>query len=116
MSGPGSDLVAFALSLPEATVDHPWGETVCKVGKKVFCFCSADPDDPDARISVKLPDSRDEALGLPGATPTGYGLGRSGWVTVPVAAAPAGVLEDLVEESYRTVAPRRLVRLLDARP
>lgn len=28
----------FALTLPEAYEDHPWGESVAKVHKKVFAF------------------------------------------------------------------------------
>ena len=28
----------FALGLPETHEDHPWGETVIKVNKKVFVF------------------------------------------------------------------------------
>ncbi|HCO04282.1 MAG TPA: dGTPase, partial [Actinobacteria bacterium] len=28
----------FALGLPEAYEDHPWGESVAKVNKKVFVF------------------------------------------------------------------------------
>jgi hypothetical protein len=35
-------------------------------------------------------------------------------VTVPVASAALDVLRDWVEESYRIVAPKRLVALLDA--
>ncbi len=55
-------------------------------------------------------------LGVPGAEATGNGLGKSGWVTVPLAtpkAPPFGVLTDWVEESYRLVAPKRLVAELD---
>jgi hypothetical protein len=54
---------------------------------------------------------------VPGATPSGYGLGRAGWVTVPFnqTTPPVEVLLDWVEESYRRVAPRRLVKELDER-
>ena len=66
-------------------------------------------------MSVKLRDSQDQALAIPGAEPTGYGLVRSGWVTIPFRTKlpPLGVLTDMVEESYRLVAPKRLVRDLD---
>ena len=75
-------------------------------------FGTADADEPG--MSVKLPDSRDQALASPGAEPTGYGLGRAGWVNVPFRGAPpAAILQDWVEESYRAVAPKRLVSALD---
>jgi hypothetical protein len=53
----------------------------------------------------------------PGAEPSGYGLGRAGWVLIPFrdTTPPIGVLTDWVEESYRIVAPKRLVAELDAR-
>jgi predicted DNA-binding protein (MmcQ/YjbR family) len=109
---------AFALGLPEAWEDFPWGERVVKVGKKIFVFLGTDDGD-QVTMSVKLAESNHAAVGVPGAVPTGYGLGRAGWVTVPldgngVVALP--VMEDWVEESYRMVALKRLVRLLDARP
>jgi len=108
----------FALSLPGAYEDFPWGETVIKVNKKVFVFLGtgAGPEDPG--MSVKLKDSNAQALMVPGASPTRYGLARGGWVTVPLAkkAPPFGVLSDWVEESYRAVAPKKLLAGLDAPP
>ena len=93
----------------------PWeGDVVTKVGKKIFVFFGS-PD--GSAISVKLPDSQDHALSLRGAQPTSYGLGRYGWVTVPIRGAGTPQLELLrewIEESYRAVAPKRLVARLDA--
>ena len=107
MASPTAELLSFALSLPEAWKDHPWGDTVAKVGKTIFVFVGSD------NITVKLDESHGHALSVAGAAPSSYGLGKSGWVTVPVAPVALEVLCDWVEESYRIVAPKRLVGLLD---
>ncbi|HXG75606.1 MAG TPA: MmcQ/YjbR family DNA-binding protein [Gaiellaceae bacterium] len=114
MAGVRDRVRAFALSLPGAVEDHPWGEDVAKAGGKVFVFLGAAGA---RRISVKLDESHGHALSIEGARETGYGLGRAGWVTVPLRApgVSLAVLRDWVEESYRIVAPRRLVLELDQR-
>lgn len=111
-------VLTFALTMPGAHEDHPWGEDVAKVGKKVFVFLGLDDDPSNLGMTVKLVDSHDQALMAPGAEPTGYGLGRSGWVTIPFrdSTPPLDVLKDWVEESYRLVAPKALVAELDQRP
>ena len=105
---------AFALSLPETSEEHPWGEDVAKVRGKIFVFLGTASS---GRITVKLDESHAHALSIEGAEPTGYGLGKSGWVTLPRRAkgVSIGLLRDWVEESYRIVAPKRLVDELDAR-
>jgi len=105
-------LLAFALSLPGAVEDHPWGEDVAKVSGKVFVFLGAAGS---RLITVKLDESHGHALSIEGAERTGYGLGRSGWVNVPLPApgVSAALLRDWIEESYRIVAPKRLVAELD---
>ena len=107
-------VLSFALSLPEAVEEHPWGEDVVKVHGKIFVFIGSAGS---RRISVKLAESHAHALATDGAEPTGYGLGKAGWVTVPLRAPGVSldVLRDWVEESYRIVGPRRLVAELDAR-
>jgi predicted DNA-binding protein (MmcQ/YjbR family) len=112
-------VLAFALKLPGAYLDHPWGEDVAKVNRKVFVFLGLGEDESNLAMTVKLRDeSHHHALSVRDAAPTGYGLGRSGWVTVPLRAATPSIdlLKDWVEESYRLVAPRRLVGELDRRP
>ncbi|MFN2387043.1 MAG: MmcQ/YjbR family DNA-binding protein [Thermoanaerobaculia bacterium] len=111
-------LRGFALSLPEATEDFPWGERVAKVRGKVFVFLGADPVPGGGMgFSVKLPVSAEDALHLPFTEPTGYGLGKSGWVTAhfePKDSPPAEILESWILESYRAVAPKKLVAELEA--
>jgi predicted DNA-binding protein (MmcQ/YjbR family) len=104
----------FALGLPEAYDDHPWGETVAKVGKKVFAFLGADGS-PTPSIGLKLPESQPLALAQPGVTRMRYGLGDHGWVVVRLGPeTPPPMLEEWILESYRAVAPKRLVAELNA--
>ena len=108
-------LRTLALSYPGAHEEFPWGERVVKVKGKVFVFLGR--EDPIG-ISVKLPQSRLMALALPFASPTGYGLGKAGWVTAqfgPKEKPPVDVLKAWIDESYRAVAPKKLVAELDAR-
>jgi predicted DNA-binding protein (MmcQ/YjbR family) len=102
-------LHAYALSLPGAYEEHPWGRSVAKVNKKVFAFLGRPDEETPATIALKLRAAHDFALSLPGASETGYGLGRAGWVSVPVAsgAVPLAVLREWIDESYALVAPKR---------
>jgi predicted DNA-binding protein (MmcQ/YjbR family) len=114
-------LRAYAFAMPGAWEDHPWGESVAKVGKKVFAFFgTSDPEQlhKGLGMSVKLPRTGDLVLALPFAEPTGYGLGRSGWVSVylqPADLPPLPMLTAWIDESYRAIAPKGQVAELDAR-
>ena len=72
-------LLKLALSYPEAWEDHPWDDTVVKVRKKIFVFLGI--YERHLTFTVKLPDSREFALSFDWTEPTGYGLGRAGWVS-----------------------------------
>ena len=99
----------LALDYPGATEDHPWGETAIKVNGKVFIFIG------DNSASFKLPKSRDMAHDLPFAEPTHYGLGKHGWVTAHFDGKkkPAiKLLEAWLDESYRAVAPKKMIEKL----
>jgi len=110
----GERLRQFGLALPGAFEDHPWGELVLKVKKKVFVFLGKPGG--ELGFSVKLPKSGERLLDHDWAEPTAYGLGKSGWVTLTVDGAnPLSDAElcALIEESYRAVAPKTLVKELD---
>ncbi|HEY3121450.1 MAG TPA: MmcQ/YjbR family DNA-binding protein [Vicinamibacteria bacterium] len=106
----------FALAYPSAHEDFPWGERVVKVKGKVFVFMHR--SDSDLHVTVKLPTSGLIALSLPFAKPTGYGLGKSGWVSASFGARqapPVEMLQQWIDESYRAVAPKKLIAALQAR-
>lgn len=107
------ELRDFALAFPEAQEDFPWGHRALKVRGKVFVFLYRDAE--GLSLSAKLPASSEAALLFPFAEPTGYGLGKSGWVTArfaPAEAPPLSLLREWIEESYRAVAPKRLAAQL----
>jgi predicted DNA-binding protein (MmcQ/YjbR family) len=105
-----------AMSYPEATEDFPWGHRAVKVKAKMFLILATDGG--QLTVTMKLPDSNSYALMQPYAEPTGYGLGKSGWVTCsfkPGDEVPTDLLDEWIEESYRAVAPKKLILALNAR-
>lgn len=105
-----------ALAYPETREDHPWGEAAFKVKGKVFCFLSEEAE--EVRVTFKLPEGRHFALLLPFVSPTGYGLGKSGWITCRFQgkdAVPLPMLLDWLDESFRAVAPKKLSATVPAR-
>jgi predicted DNA-binding protein (MmcQ/YjbR family) len=101
------------MKFPEATEDFPWGHRALKVKGKAFIFIALEGD--ELSMSVKLPSSHSVALTLPFASPTAYGLAKSGWVTARFQRSdriPLALLCSWMEESYQAVAPKSLAALL----
>jgi predicted DNA-binding protein (MmcQ/YjbR family) len=100
-----------ALSYPDTVEDFPWGHHAFKVaGKKVFLFLGA-TDDGGFSFSLKLPYRNQEALKMTGASPTAYGMAKSGWVTFAYGAKakpPMTKLIDYLDESWRAIAPKKM--------
>jgi predicted DNA-binding protein (MmcQ/YjbR family) len=108
----------LGLSYPDTFEDHPWGETAIKVRPhgKVFLFIGTHHG--HVSFSVKLPNSRDMAVDLPWAEPTHYGMGKHGWVTAhlrPKEKPPLDLIRAWIDESFRAIAPKTLVKSLPAR-
>src|SRR3954469_2174927 len=103
-----------AMSYPEVTETFPWGEHAFKVKGKTFVFMR--DDEEGTSFSVKLSASRAAALKLPGSEPTHYGMGARGWVTIqPTSKTSTSLVKALIDESYRSVAPKRVLAMLDAK-
>jgi predicted DNA-binding protein (MmcQ/YjbR family) len=107
-------LVKFALSYPEAAEEFPWDERVIKVRGKIFVFLGM--VEGGLRVGVKLPISAEMALTLPYVERMGYGLGKAGWVTARPGLKDKpdiDLFKGWIDQSYRAVAPKRLVKLLE---
>jgi predicted DNA-binding protein (MmcQ/YjbR family) len=106
-------IASAALSFPESVEHNPWGHRAFKVRSKAFLFMASEPN--SLSLSVKLPHSNEAALALLFTEPTGYGLGKSGWVTAQFdagASVPLPLIEQWLEESYVAVAPKKLAATL----
>ncbi len=114
---PLGQLREVCLALPEAAEQETWGDATFRVRGRIFAMhrCS------DGRSSVwckAAPGAQDL---LVGATPTRFFVppyvGHHGWVGVRM---DVGVgwdeVADLVADSYRMTAPKRLAVLLDGEP
>ena len=110
-------LEKICLALPEARrVDiEAWdGEPTFRVNGKNFVFGSPD----GSGLGVKL--TKEEAVAVvatdPDVTPSGYGLGRHGWVSITLPKKPSEArwqeIEEWVRTSYTLVAPKKLAKLV----
>src|SRR5688500_1865365 len=97
------ELRAFGLAYPGAHTKSPWpGHLDLAVKDKTFAYLSIEGE--PFGISCKLPRSSGAALMLPFVTPTGYGLGKSGWVSAKFPDGqrpPVDMLKAWIDESYR---------------
>lgn len=105
-------LRAAAMAYPGTVEDFPWGHAAYKVAKKAFLFMADDETGAGGfSCSMKLPFRSSEALKQKFAEPTGYGLGRSGWVTLTFKKSDKpsdATLVDWLDESWRAVAPKKI--------
>lgn len=103
------DIEAFALSLPGASLDRPWGQTpVYKVGGKMFAWGSAGPPGgQDDGVAFKCSDLAFEMLTKrKGIAPAPY-MARAKWVQIDdPKAMDAEELKARLREAHRLVAEK----------
>jgi predicted DNA-binding protein (MmcQ/YjbR family) len=110
-------LELLVASLPEVSrVDvASWGgEPTFRVGGKCFVFAS--PDATSVTVKLSVAEAQAVVATDPAATPTGYGMGRHGWVSIALDARPSAArwreVGEWVRTSYTLIAPKRLARLV----
>ena len=100
------ELRAHCLGKPGAWPDQPWeGDTVAKVGPKIFAFLGAES------VGVKCGATRDEAdewlARYPDDAAVMAYIGRSGWNTLRLdGAIPDDELREAVDASYDAVVAK----------
>jgi predicted DNA-binding protein (MmcQ/YjbR family) len=103
----------LAMALPEATEQIAWEvETTWRIRGKIFAMGTAE----SGRISVKA--TKEEQAELVASRPEAFEIapyvGRFGWVTVTVGEVGDDELAELLIESWRQIAPKRLVAAYDS--
>ena len=103
----------ICLALPEAAEKETWGEATFRVRDKIFAVAGV--EEGRASMSCKAPPGVQEML--VGADPKRFYrppyVGHRGWVGVHLdARTDWDQVADLVEESYRMTAPKKVAALL----
>ncbi|MFT4183673.1 MAG: MmcQ/YjbR family DNA-binding protein [Rhizobium sp.] len=101
------ELIAFALSLPDATESSHFGNRDFRVRGKIyltlpnpdFCVVKLTPD----QQQMALATTPDHVLAVPG------GWGARGWTRLSHSGADEATICALVRQAWRNVAPRSIV-------
>ena len=109
---PFAQLRRLCLRLPETSEASSWGHPNFRAGKKTFCAFEVFAGRPSIAFRVTPADAdrlaRKEHFF---ATPYGRGVWVSRWLDVPI---DLKLMASLIDRSYRQVATKKLVRLLDS--
>ncbi|MGH7500812.1 MAG: MmcQ/YjbR family DNA-binding protein [Longimicrobiales bacterium] len=108
-------LRAITRQLPEVVIYRDgFGHSTCRVGKRSFVIVGADAT--TVYVTIKADLITQDALVRRGVFERASHIGQHGWVTAAVSPAlDWAEVEDLVIEAYCRVAPKRLLRSLEAR-
>jgi predicted DNA-binding protein (MmcQ/YjbR family) len=102
----------LCLALPETRETSSWGHPNFRAGTKIFCAFEVFGGRPSIAFRMTAADAKRFARKKHFfATPYGRGVWVSRWVDVPV---DPKLMATLIDRSYRQVASRKLVRLLDS--
>jgi predicted DNA-binding protein (MmcQ/YjbR family) len=97
----------LCLSLPDATENLQWGETLCfKVRGKLFATVHLSEGKLAPIVCKAAPEKFHELIEIEGISPAPY-VGRYKWVLLANSnVLPAAELEELIRESYELVVAK----------
>lgn len=96
---------------PETQELETWGHPTFRVGEKIFASYGQGDEGPCISLKATKPD-QSVLIEDPRIEVAKY-VGRHGWVSLHIDKLDWGFIADLVDQSYRLIAPKRLVRRLD---
>ena len=110
-------LLGIVLTLPGAYEDRPWGSVHCKVAKKIFVGWGRH-DDGEMSIGVRTTlDRQAKLVRSDRRVSVAKYSGKYGGIDVRLGPKPDwDEVERFIVESYRLIAPKKLVKELDASP
>ncbi|MPZ24339.1 MAG: MmcQ/YjbR family DNA-binding protein [Dehalococcoidia bacterium] len=117
MDDPIERLREICLALTEATEKEAWGEPTFRIRDKIFAQVSNNHHDDRVAVWCKAPAGVQEMLvkGDPTRSFRPPYVGHKGWIGVYLdVEVDWDELADIVEESYRMTAPKRLLAERDA--
>jgi hypothetical protein len=104
----------WVLALPgtrEVMVES-WGHPTLRVGDKMIA--SGTPDSPTMTVKASKEDQAELIAAAPETYAVAEYVGRYGWVRVTLATADEGELRRIVEDAWRSTAPKKLVKEYDS--
>ena len=107
----------LCLDLPEATEKQAWGDPTWRVRDRIFAMQKGNHEAGRPSVWCKAPDGAQ--AGLVAANPERLFVppyvGPKGWIGISLDGEQLDweEVEDHVEQSYRLIAPKRLVARLD---
>ncbi|HZF53205.1 MAG TPA: MmcQ/YjbR family DNA-binding protein [Polyangiaceae bacterium] len=108
-------LLQIVLRLPGAYEDRPWGSVHCKVAGKIFVGWGRH-DDGEMEIGFRVsPELQSMLVASDPRFKIAKYVGKYGGVDMRIGPKPNwDEVEQFIVESYRIIAPRKLVKELDA--
>lgn len=114
-SGALERMRAICLSLPETKETLTWGKPHFRVGEKIFAGFGDENGKPVIGFKLTMPHAH-AIIDDPRFWPAPY-VGHRGWVSMDTTGVDDwDQVRELVLESYRLIAPKRTLKLLDAAP
>lgn len=106
----------LALALPEAHEEPHFERASFRVGKKIFATLV--PDGSEAMVKLPVAEEAEDWIATRPELFFSYGTWttRNGALGVRLAKAPAKLLQPLLVEAWRALAPKRALAAFDGKP